>query len=134
MSRGKTVFFALAAALLVACAWMPAHAQTLVLNGVSPNTTSAPLYTVPNNGSFSVTSMAVSNQSTSRTGWARLVRTDSTVTGYIAVPPGETVEVHFNPPILYIPFDTVRVRTSQPGGLLPGGPLNFTITGSPDAR
>ncbi len=89
------------ASLFVTLAWLPATAgDPLIDNEVSDLTTKT-LLTVPAKHTYSATSMIVTNLNAVSSDDARLLRSDSAVIGFVAVPANSTVQVQFNPPIVF---------------------------------
>jgi hypothetical protein len=131
MSRKKTTRNFIIAAVfvaLLACAGLPAYADTLKAANVA-NLTTVTLMAVPAGQVFRATSMIVANANANPTCCARFFRTGVDVTGFVTVGGGDTVQVVFDPPIIFTTGDTVQVRNGASAG-----PLHFTVTGTREVK
>lgn len=122
------VSLAVVGGLLLAAS--PVFAESLSAANVA-NLATATLLTVPVGQKFMANSMVVANGNASTTisCCARLFRSGTAVTGFVTVSGGDTVQIQFNPPIVFDAGDTVRVRNGASSGV-----LHFTVLGNRDVQ
>jgi hypothetical protein len=124
----RFVSIALIVGLLLAAS--PSFAETLSVANVA-NLTTVNLFTVPVGQKFIAKSMIVanSNASTSISCCARLYRNSSAMTGFVTVQGGNTVQIQFDPPVVFDAGDIVAVRNGASAGV-----LHFTVVGNRDFK
>jgi hypothetical protein len=108
----------------------PALAETLSQANVA-NLTTVNLLTVPAGQIFLATSMVVANGNAANTisCCARLLRSNTPVTGFVTVRGGDTVQIEFDPPITFDANEIVQVRNGASSGV-----LHFTVIGNRDVK
>lgn len=123
-------FVSLAVMIGLLLAASPTFAETLSVANVA-NLTGVNLLTVPAGQKFIAKSMVVANanEATSISCCARLYRTNTAVTGFVTVQGGNTVQIQFDPPIVFDAGDVVRVRNGASAGV-----LHFTVVGDRDIK
>jgi hypothetical protein len=73
--------------------------------------------------------VANSNDAATISCCARLYRNNTPVTGFVTVQGGNTVQIQFDPPVVYDAADIVRVRNGASAGV-----LHFTVVGDRDIK
>lgn len=124
----RSVSLAVMVGLLLAAS--PTFAETLSVANVA-NLTTVPLLTVPVGQKFIAKSMIVANanEATSISCCARLYRNSEAVTSFVTVQGGNTVQIKFDPPVVFDAGDIVRVRNGASAGV-----LHFTVIGDRDIK
>ena len=124
----RFVSIALIVGLLLAAS--PSFAEILSVANVA-NLTGVDLLTVPAGQKFIAKSMVVANpnEATSISCCARLLRNSAAVTGFVTVQGGNTVQIQFDPPVVFDAGDIVRVRNGASAGV-----LHFTVVGDRDIK
>ncbi|GJQ58370.1 MAG: hypothetical protein D8M57_16405 [Candidatus Scalindua sp. AMX11] len=99
-------------------------ADTLIGNSV-PNLNTRTLTTVPAGSVYLVNSAIIAKNGSGNSCCQRLFRSNYPMTGFISVESGDSVEVMFDPPLVYLPGQTVQVRNGASSGAV-SFTLNFT--------
>ena len=132
IARTVGLAFALMAALFAVCPWGSAGAEVLKANNVFTDVTVTlpnPLPVTSPAQIFYVKSIIVSNPNITAAACATILRSNVAVTDCIGVPEGNSVQIKFDPPILFAAAETVQVRNGSFAG-----PLHFTVIGVRDVR
>ncbi len=123
----KLLVFSVIVGLIGVLFFSNAYALTLKANQVA-NLTTKTLYTVPSGYIAKVTSVIISTEGANTAYDQRLYRSGTDVTSYITVPGSSTIQLQFNPEIVFTAGQTIQVRNGASNG-----PTNFTVVIQVDA-
>lgn len=98
-------------------------AETFISNSV-PNLTTRTVFTVPAGQEFQLTSVIIATNGTTSTCCQRIFRNGSPQTGFISVQGQSTIQIVFDPAIVFQAGQTVQVRNGASSG-----PTSWTLNG-----
>jgi hypothetical protein len=98
--------------------------DTLVANSV-PNLTTVTVLTVPVGSTFSLRSVILAKNDPTVASSQRIFRSGAPVTGFMNAPSDTSVQINFDPPIVYTAGQQVQVRNGASSG-----PVSFTLVGN----
>lgn len=101
-----------------------ASATTLIANSV-PNLTTSTVYTVPAGRTFSLRSVVIAKNSGASVCCQRIFKNGAPVTAFMTTSDTNSIQIEFNPAIIYYAGDRVQVRNGASGG-----GVSFTLIGN----
>ena len=124
MKRRNRLKVIIVGVFLGACLFVNHTFADILISNSVPNLTTRTVYTVPNDNVFLLNSVIIAKNGSGHACCQRILRNGRAVTAFISIPSRESIQVNFDPPIVFGPGQRVQVRNGASSGS-----VSFNVVG-----